>query len=290
MVLFSVGLFGQDTVPSQKGAPPIKGGKGTASENAAYPFYVFKPEETVYWLNDTIIRPKATHTPDPEYSDLGRMMKLNTVSVLRCVIRPDGRAYVIEVKRPAGAGLDELAIEAIEKWRFKPATKQGVAVAVETPVEITFHMDLQGDFDSVTNRLNRIARKSKVTDLQKLAENGDRQAQLLLGYLYWTGREPGRYEDADPLASIAWLKRAADQGSGTAAYLLGFVDQDRQPRQFDYARCYKWWAIAWVAKMPIDKEIVGNVAQKIKPKDLLAVQQQTRQWLAAHKVVNDLPK
>jgi TonB family protein len=36
--------------------------------------------------------------------------------------------------------LDEKAIEAVQKWRFQPATKDGEPVAVLINVETTFHL------------------------------------------------------------------------------------------------------------------------------------------------------
>jgi TonB family protein len=37
-------------------------------------------------------------------------------------------------------GLDEKAIEAVRKWRFKPAMKDGKPVNVKMPIEITLRL------------------------------------------------------------------------------------------------------------------------------------------------------
>jgi TonB family protein len=39
-----------------------------------------------------------------------------------------------------GLGLDEKAIEAVQKWRFRPAMKDGRAVNVEATVEVNFRL------------------------------------------------------------------------------------------------------------------------------------------------------
>ena len=39
-----------------------------------------------------------------------------------------------------GMGLDEKAIAAIHTWKFEPARRNGVAVAVQVSVEITFRL------------------------------------------------------------------------------------------------------------------------------------------------------
>jgi protein TonB len=46
----------------------------------------------------------------------------------------------IRVVRPLGLGLDEKAIEAVQKWRFRPAMKDGHAVNVEATVEVNFRL------------------------------------------------------------------------------------------------------------------------------------------------------
>ena len=44
------------------------------------------------------------------------------------------------VQRTLGMGLDEKAIEAIRSWRFEPARKDGVPVAVQINVEVNFRL------------------------------------------------------------------------------------------------------------------------------------------------------
>jgi TonB family protein len=38
-------------------------------------------------------------------------------------------------------GLDEKAVEAVQKWKFEPATKDGKPVPVELAIEVDFHLD-----------------------------------------------------------------------------------------------------------------------------------------------------
>jgi TonB family protein len=39
-----------------------------------------------------------------------------------------------------GKGLDEKAIDAVEKWKFQRGTKEGVPVAVQFNIEVNFHL------------------------------------------------------------------------------------------------------------------------------------------------------
>jgi TonB family protein len=44
------------------------------------------------------------------------------------------------VQRTLGLGLDEKAIEAVRKWKFEPAMKNGQPVAVQVNVEVNFRL------------------------------------------------------------------------------------------------------------------------------------------------------
>ncbi len=60
--------------------------------------------------------------------------------VLWVVIGPDGKVHDVRVARTLGLGLDEKAVEAVKKWVFEPAKKDGQAVAVQLNIDVTFHL------------------------------------------------------------------------------------------------------------------------------------------------------
>ena len=84
--------------------------------------------------------PKPIHTPDPEYSKEARKAHYQGTVVLWLIVAADGTPRNIKVARTLGLGLDEKAIEAVRKWRFKPATKDGNPVPVQINVEVAFRM------------------------------------------------------------------------------------------------------------------------------------------------------
>jgi periplasmic protein TonB len=59
---------------------------------------------------------------------------------LLVVVGRDGRTYDVRVSQSVGMGLDEQAIEAVRKWRFRPATLNGQAVAAQIAVQVDFHL------------------------------------------------------------------------------------------------------------------------------------------------------
>jgi TonB family protein len=84
--------------------------------------------------------PKVTSADDPVYSGKARKKKLEGVVVLATVIGVDGKAHDIRVERSLGMGLDEEAVKAVKRWRFKPAMYVGKPVPVLMNLEIAFHL------------------------------------------------------------------------------------------------------------------------------------------------------
>jgi len=52
----------------------------------------------------------------------------------------NGVPQEIKVVRSLGLGLDQKAIEAVQKWRFKPGLKDGKPVPVSANIEVNFRL------------------------------------------------------------------------------------------------------------------------------------------------------
>jgi TonB family protein len=88
--------------------------------------------------HDALSAPSATRKVDPAYPlELMRQNVSGTV-VLYAVIHKDGRVGNIRVLRSADDRLDRYASQAIAKWQFEPATKNGAPVDVEATFRIPF--------------------------------------------------------------------------------------------------------------------------------------------------------
>ncbi len=84
--------------------------------------------------------PEAIYNPEPSFSDEARKAKQQGLVTLLLVVGQDGKTYDIRVRKSLGMGLDEKAMEAVGRWRFKPATLNGQAVATQIEVEVEFHL------------------------------------------------------------------------------------------------------------------------------------------------------
>lgn len=84
--------------------------------------------------------PRPTYYPDPSFSDLARKAKYQGIVTLGLIVDKDGLPQKIHILNPLGAGLDAKAVEAVSKWKFQPAEKDGQAVAVQIAIEVEFHL------------------------------------------------------------------------------------------------------------------------------------------------------
>jgi periplasmic protein TonB len=94
----------------------------------------------VFRVGGGVTAPKQVYAPDPEYSEEARKAKYQGVCVLSLIVGPDGKPRDIKLARSLGLGLDEKAIEAVNQWKFEPATKDGKPVAVLINVEVQFRL------------------------------------------------------------------------------------------------------------------------------------------------------
>jgi len=94
----------------------------------------------VFRIGGGVSAPVAIYKVEPEYSEEARKAKFQGTVVLSIVIDEKGLPTNFKVVRPLGLGLDEKAIEAVQKWRFLPGKKDGHAVAVLATVEVNFRL------------------------------------------------------------------------------------------------------------------------------------------------------
>ncbi len=94
----------------------------------------------VYRIGGGVSAPALTLKVEPEYSEEARKAKFQGTVVLEIVVDEHGMPRNIRVLRPLGLGLDEKAIEAVQRWRFRPGMKDGKPVATQAQVEVNFRL------------------------------------------------------------------------------------------------------------------------------------------------------
>jgi protein TonB len=94
----------------------------------------------VYSVGNGTTPPTVLTRVDPEYSEEARKAKYSGSVLLSIVVNTDGKAEDIRVVKSLGMGLDEKAIEAIQKWRFTPGKNKGVPVKVRAQIDVNFRL------------------------------------------------------------------------------------------------------------------------------------------------------
>jgi len=84
--------------------------------------------------------PRLTYSTNPEFTDQARRKKVQGVVLLSVTVGADGLPHDIKVDKGIGYGLDEKAVEAVSRWRFDPARKDGQPIDKEIKVEVQFRL------------------------------------------------------------------------------------------------------------------------------------------------------
>jgi TonB family protein len=83
---------------------------------------------------------EITYKPQPVYTDEARNLKLEGEVLLEVLFNSDGTLHVNRVVRGLGHGLDEAAVVAANKMRFKPAMRMGQPVDSTAVVHVLFQL------------------------------------------------------------------------------------------------------------------------------------------------------
>ncbi len=117
------------------------GGLGSGQGNGYGPGYGGNTGGGVYQVGGGISKPVLIHEEEAEFSDEARRAKYQGVCLISLIVDAQGNPQGIHVIRTLGMGLDEKAIEAVRKYKFKPALKDGkTPVPVIITVEVDFHL------------------------------------------------------------------------------------------------------------------------------------------------------
>jgi len=82
--------------------------------------------------------PKVKRQPIPQFSEEAKEKKIEGVVVVGLVVGTDGLPHDIHIVKTLGYGLDEMAIQAVEHWKFKPAQSEGKPVPASISIELEF--------------------------------------------------------------------------------------------------------------------------------------------------------
>ncbi len=85
-----------------------------------------------------VTAPRLLQQNQPEFSEAARALGYSGRVMVSLKVGADGTPAEVAIGRPAGLGLDEQALAAVEQYRFSPAMKDGQPVPVTLNVVVSF--------------------------------------------------------------------------------------------------------------------------------------------------------
>jgi TonB family protein len=117
------------------------GGIGSGTGNGYGPGRGGNTGGGLYRIGGGVSAPVPLNTVEAEFSDEARRAKYQGVVLVGLIVDAQGNPQNVHIVRALGMGLDEKAIEAVKKYKFRPAMKDGKAVPVGgVTVEVNFRL------------------------------------------------------------------------------------------------------------------------------------------------------
>jgi len=169
-----------------------------------------------YRVGGEVSRPEVLLTTRPEYTELARRARISGVVILEAVIDEQGNVTDTRVLKGLPMGLSKAAVDAVQTWKFKPATLGGKSVPVYYVLTVNFQVD--GSPSSDGPRFVRFLEQNPDFAALLRGRRFQEAAKLLDG---WATERPR--DSAIPLARVhllleedrlqdAWQKAQADHG------------------------------------------------------------------------------
>jgi protein TonB len=117
------------------------GGLGSGTGNGYGPGTGGNAGGGLFRIGGGVSAPVPIVSPEAEFSDEARRAKYQGVCLVSLIVDAQGNPQNPRVIRALGMGLDEKALEAVKKYKFKPALKDGrTPVPVMITIEVNFRL------------------------------------------------------------------------------------------------------------------------------------------------------
>ena len=117
------------------------GGLGSGNGNGWGPGTGGNAGGGLFRIGGGVSAPVPIVSPEAEFSDEARRAKYQGVCLVSLIVDAQGNPQNPRVIRALGMGLDEKALEAVRKYKFKPAMKDGkTPVPVMITIEVNFRL------------------------------------------------------------------------------------------------------------------------------------------------------
>lgn len=96
-----------------------------------------------YRVGDKVTRPEKISGAAPIYTELARRARVSGTVIMEAIIDEQGNVANARVLKGLPMGLDRAAVEAVQTWKFKPATLEGKPVKVYYVLTVNFSVETE---------------------------------------------------------------------------------------------------------------------------------------------------
>jgi TonB family protein len=94
-----------------------------------------------YRVGEKVTRPEKISGAAPVYTEIARKARVVGIVIVEAIIDEQGNVTNAKVVKGLPMGLSESAVDAIQTWKFKPATFEGRPVKVYYTLTVNFQVD-----------------------------------------------------------------------------------------------------------------------------------------------------
>lgn len=98
----------------------------------------FNPDQLALADEPGVVPPSPLHTVAPFYPTEYKRLGIEGAATIACLVDPTGRVVDATVKNATNSTFALHALDAVEQWTFRPATRDGSAVAMRVNVPFLF--------------------------------------------------------------------------------------------------------------------------------------------------------
>jgi TonB family protein len=100
-------------------------------------------EGDIVELSPDVVKPEILNRVQPNYPPVARTHKVQGTVILSLLVSERGEVSEVKILREAGgsSGLNEAAVAAAKKWKFRPAVKDGKRVKVWVTYPVSFKLE-----------------------------------------------------------------------------------------------------------------------------------------------------
>lgn len=207
--------------------------------------------------------PRAIYSPSAEYTEEARQARREGACILNMIVGIDGKPRNIVVTKRLGMGLDEKAVEAVEKWKFEPGRRYGRPAPMLLSLTVSFKLiGAPGD---------------SVVEMMEKARGGDAAAEFALAKAFFEGKDVPK----DESQGAALLERAAHDGLPEAQFQMGERTYGDGTHPDSYVEAYVWYSLAQRGAVEQSDERLAGLEAQMTPEQLSEAHSRLERWVTS---------